>query len=425
MSIFFYISLVIFVSTLILVILKPRNIGIGYSALAGALVSLLLGITTLDDVLIVWHIVWNATFTLISIIILSMVFDDAGFFEYIAIKLAKRSNGSGMRLFVIIILLGAAISAVFANDGTALILTPIVFSLLLRSGLSRKEIIPFIMATGFIADSSSLPFVVSNLVNIVTTSYFSITFLEYAARMLFPDFIAIMASLAFLWLYYRREIPSRIDITNLPSADSVIKDRLIFRMAPWIIALLIFSYSAGSIYNVPVAFISVPVAAVVMIIARRNRIIDTTDIVKKAPWQIVLFSLGMYIVVFGLGREGLTGILASLLILSQAAPGFLSTVIPGFIFAYIAAVMNNMPSVMLGNLAISHVSSPGVLAYANVIGNDIGPKFTPIGSLATLLWLHTLERKHSLRISGKYYMKVGLLVATPVLFITLLSLLIP
>lgn len=425
MNDFFYLSFAIFISTLALVILRPKKIGIGYSALIGAIVSISFGITTIDDVLIVWNIVWNATFTLVSIIILSMVFDDAGFFEYLAIKMAARSKGSGTRLFVIIIILGAAISAVFANDGTALILTPIVFSLLLRSGLSKKQIIPFIMATGFIADSSSIPFVVSNLVNIVTTSYFSITFLQYALKMLLPDGISIMASLVFLWLYYRKEIPKRIPTDNFPPAESVIKDRLIFKLAPWTIILLIAAYSVGSIYRIPVAFVSVPVAAAIMLLARRNAAIDTAMIIRKAPWQIVLFSLGMYIVVFGLGREGLTGMLASVLTATSAAPAPFSTILPGFIFAYIAAVMNNMPSVMLGNLAISHLSSPGILAYANVIGNDIGPKFTPIGSLATLLWLHTLERKHSLRISGRYYMKVGLIVATPVLFLTLLSLLIP
>jgi len=81
-----------------------------------------------------------------------------------------------------------------------------------------------------------------------------------------------------------------------------------------------------------------------------------------------------------------------------------------------------MPSVMIINLAIARFSDPGFLIYANVIGNDIGPKFTPIGSLATLLWLYTLERKSGIKISVPYYMKVGFIVAVPVLFFTLLTL---
>ena len=86
MNFLFYLSLIIFVVTLFLVIKKPRNIGIGYSALFGALLTLIFGISTFGDIITVWDIVWNATFTFISVIIISLILDEAGFFEYIAIK---------------------------------------------------------------------------------------------------------------------------------------------------------------------------------------------------------------------------------------------------------------------------------------------------------------------------------------------------
>ena len=165
MNFMLIVSFIIFLVTLAMVIIRPRNIGIGYSAIAGAVVSLLLGITTIHDVYIVWGIVWNATFTFVAVIIASLIFDEAGFFEYAAVRIARFANGNGLKLFVMIIMLGAGISAVFANDGTALILTPIVYSLLTRAGVDKKHVVPFIMATGFIADSASLPLVVSNLVN--------------------------------------------------------------------------------------------------------------------------------------------------------------------------------------------------------------------------------------------------------------------
>ncbi|MEM0272244.1 MAG: ArsB/NhaD family transporter, partial [Thermoprotei archaeon] len=132
-------------------------------------------------------------------------------------------------------------------------------------------------------------------------------------------------------------------------------------------------------------------------------------------------SLGMYLVVFGLGREGLTEILLTVLRAFSKLGGPFPTLLSGFLFALIAATMNNMPSVMIGNLAVSRFADPGSLIYANVIGNDIGPKFTPIGSLATLLWLYTLERKGGVKISTAYYMKVGLVIAIPVLLVSLLA----
>ncbi len=421
MKFLFYIALIIFITTLILVLKKPKNIGIGYSALIGALITVLLGISTFTDIITVFNIVWNATFTFISVIIISLILDEAGFFEYIAYKLALYAKGNGKKLFVLIILLGSAISAVFANDGTALILTPIVYAILIRSNTPKNKILPFIMATGFIADTSSIPFIVSNLVNLVTAGYFNITFIKYTEIMVFPDIVSIIASIGVLYIFYRKEI-TNYKIDKNMDVNLLIKDKKIFKIAfPMIILLMVFYFLSG-IIKIDIAFIAMPFALFFYIYARINGKIDANHIVKIAPWQIVLFSLGMYIIVFGLSNEGLNAIYIDILkyIISFKDP--FSLIFSGFFFAFNAAVMNNLPSVMVGDLAISGLKNPGLLMYSNIIGNDIGPKFTPIGSLATMLWLYTLERKDAIKISYKYYMKVGLILALPVLFFTLLSL---
>lgn len=422
MSFSLFASLAIFVVTLALVILRPRNLAIGYPASAGAALCLALGVTSISDVYTIWGIVWNATFTFVAIIIISLVLDEAGFFEYLAIKFAKAAHGHGLRLFTIFVLLGAAVSAVFANDGTALILTPIVYALLRRSGVEERHTLPFIVTIGFVADSTSLPFVVSNLVNIVTSSYFGVGFLEYAEVMALPDAVAIVSSLVLLSAYYRRSIPKGYEFRTIGDPQSVIRDPLIFRLAAPSILALVAVYSVGGAYGVPVAFVAVPAAFVLLMLSRLNRTIHTSRILRSAPWHIVVFSLGMYVIVFGLGKEGFTQALALVLGRLSSLPGPLGVILSGYAFALMAAAMNNMPSVMLGNLAISHLADPSRLMYANVIGNDIGPKFTPIGSLATLLWLHTLERKGYTRISVYEYMKVGFVVGVPVLFFSLLTL---
>lgn len=404
-----------------LVIKQPFRLGIGYSALIGAAITILTGITTLHDIEIVWGIVWNATFTFVAIILTSLIFDEVGFFEYLAVKVARFSRGNGKVLFLLIIALGALISAFFANDGTALVLTPIVYALLKRSGVDHGKILPFIMATGFIADTSSLPFVVSNLVNIVTASYFGIPFVSYSLIMMIPDLVAISASMAFLWIFYRKQIVPSFNTDNM-NVDNVVRDPFLFRIAAPFIIILVIGYALGGFLGVPVAFLAVPAVLLLVLLALKSGKIDVMGSIKSAPWQIVLFSLGMYIVVFGLGREGMTSVLAAAVINLQSLPGPLSVLFSGYLFAFIAAAMNNMPSVMLVNLALNHVQGNSMLIYANVIANDIGPKFTTIGSLATLLWLHTLERKKEARISTWYYTKVGLTVGIPVLSLSLLSL---
>ncbi len=421
-SVRFYISAAIFVATLFLVIKKPKNIGIGYSALIGAAASYLLGLINFSSVVAVWDIVWNATFTFIAIILISLVLDEAGVFKYAALRIARMAGGHGRLLFFFIIILGSGISAIFANDGTALILTPIVYEMLTNMNVEKKYVLPFIMATGFIADSASMPLPVSNLVNIVSTTYFHISFLGYARVMILPDIVSIVSSLIILYLFYRKTIISNYDTSSLGEPRDAIRSHLIFNISLPVIIVLIILYSIGGIYDVPIAFISVAVAAFIMIIARTRTDIDTTRIFKEAPWQIVLFSFGMYLVVYGLGLNGLTELMVLLISRIIVLPGPLPYVFSGYLFAFLASSMNNMPSVMIGALSISSIHNANYLIYTNVIGNDIGPKFTPIGSLATLLWLHTLDRKKGIKIGYGYYMKVGFIIALPVLTITLLSL---
>lgn len=406
--------------TLVLVIRRPYRIGIGYSAIIGAALTLLLGITTLTDVEIVWGIVWNATFTLVAIIVLSLIFDEAGFFEYLSVRLLDLAGGSGKKLFVLIIFLGSFVSAFFANDGNVLVLTPIVYSLLRKINADEKVMIPFIMATGFVADSASLPLVVSNLVNIVTASYFSISFLAYSAKMLIPDIVAIGASLFMLWLFYRKFVGFDYKPGSV-KREGIVRDPVIFKIAgPFLIALISL-YAISGLFGIPVALIAVPSVAVIAVVAYLNRKIDVRAALKGAPWQIVLFSLGMYLVVFGMGEQGVTGALTYAISGLKGLPGPLGILSSGFMFAFIAAVMNNMPSVMMIDLSLSHISSSASLIYANVVANDIGPKFTTIGSLATLMWLNVLQRKGMVSISARYYTKVGLIIGLPVLLVTLLS----
>ncbi len=179
---------------------------------------------TLGDIPLVWGIVWNATATFISLIIISLLLDEAGFFQWAALHVARWAKGDGRRLFVFTILLGAGVSALFANDGAALILTPIVVSILLALRFSPASTLAFVMAAGFIADTASLPLVVSNLVNIVSADYFNLGFSEYAAIMVPVNFVAVATTLVVLYWFFRRDIPRHYALDDVMDPRRAVRD---------------------------------------------------------------------------------------------------------------------------------------------------------------------------------------------------------
>lgn len=410
----------LFLITLTFIIWQPKGLQIGTTAIIGALIALLLGIVSISDIWIVTDIVWDATLAFIGIIILSMVLDEIGFFEWCAIKMAKLSKGNGHLMFVYALLLGAFVSALFANDGAALILTPILLAKMRILELNAKSILAFLLAGGFIADSASLPFVFSNLTNIVTANYFSIGFAEYLANMFIPFIVSVIVSILFLWLLLRKDIPKQIDVSLLKDENDVLKHKTLFKFSWLFLALLIVGYFIGDVYGLPVSLFALGGGLIFLAISSYLKTTSATKIIKEAPWQVVWFSIGLYIVVYGLKNAGLTDYL-SLVLQDLAQQGDAIAIVgTGFIAAILSAIMNNMPTVMIMDIALVEVGNQA-LAYANIIGCNLGPKMTPFGSLATLLWLHVLSQK-GVKIGFWQYSKFGLIITPPVLLVVLLAL---
>uniref|UniRef100_UPI004047A5C9 arsenic transporter n=1 Tax=Aliarcobacter sp. TaxID=2321116 RepID=UPI004047A5C9 len=409
----------IFIITLIFVIWQPKGLQIGTTAVIGAIVALLVGVVSLNDVLIVSDIVWDATLAFIGIIILSMVLDEIGFFEWCALKMAKFSNGNGLKMFIYSILLGAFVSALFANDGAALILTPILLAKMRILQLNIKTIVAFLLAGGFISDSASLPFVFSNLTNIVTANYFDIGFAQYFFDMVTPFIVSVIASIAFLWLILRKDIPKTVDITLLKEPKSAIKNMNLFYFSWVFLAILLIGYFVGDIYALPVSLFALGGGLIFLLIATISKAVKPIHIIKEAPWQVVWFSIGLYIVVYGLKNAGLTDYLTIILKDLALRGDTIAVIGTGFIAAFLSAIMNNMPTIMIMDIALSDIGNQGMI-YANIVGCNLGPKMTPFGSLATLLWLHVLSKK-GVKISFAQYSKFGLIITPPVLFIVLLA----
>lgn len=346
-------------------------------------------------------------------------------FRWAALHAAHLSGGNGLKGFTLLVLLGAFVAVLFTNDGSVLVVTPIVWEMARSLRLTPAATLAYLFACGFVADAISTPLTISNLVNILNADYFDISFGAYARAMFVPSLFALAATLAVLLVYFRRHLPQRYDLTLLPAPADAVRDRRLFASGVAIIALIILTFLAGSSLRLPESIVVAAGALLLILVGRRSPVVNLRETFKDAPWHVIFFSLGMYVVVFGLRSAGVVdGLAAAWQPLSEASRAGM-ILAQGWASAALASVMNNLPATVTGMLVVEATTFPAEiqqwLVLANVIGSDIGPKLTPIGSLGTLLWLHELNRRE-VKVSWGQYLRIGIAITPPVLTAALLGL---
>jgi arsenical pump membrane protein len=414
-------ALAVFVATLFLMIKRPRGLRLGYAAGIGAVASLLLGTVSLGQAAQSFLDIWDATLAFLGIIALSVTLDAVGFFRWAALKVVKFARGSGLRLYFYIALLTAAVSILFANDSAVLILTPIVLEIVTCLGINKRGKLAYLFTAGLIADTAAMPLITSNPINILSADYFKYSFIDHLIFMGPVAVATLLSSLLLIYLFFRKQIPKTYDIQ---AADSLTKGKP--AISPSLLKITLVTLIAIDIGYVLTSFGRFPVSLVIcggaiflvmvywVTIKRNSSVIGEKkgiiSLAKEINWDIVLFMLSIFIVVQGLETAGVTNLLASALVEASKLPLALGVFAPSLVVTVGASFMNNWPMTILGLLSIhqSAVTGPVLtsLVFSNIIGNNLGPHFFPLGSLAILMWLEIMRRK-GVNISLKEYLKVG------------------
>jgi arsenical pump membrane protein len=416
-------SLIIFLMTLLLMMKRPRGINLGVAAGIGAIASLLLGTVSVADAVAALGNIWDAALAFVGIVTLSVTLDTMGFFRWAALRIAKLARGNGVRLYFYTALLTAAVSVLFANDSAVLILTPIVMEMVRELKMARNSRVAYLFGAGLIADTAAMPLITSNPVNIVSADYFGYTFVEHMVFMVPVAIVTVLLSLFIVYLFFRKSIPKEY---SSELVDVLVKHE---HKPMWLktsVATLVaidIGYVFASFNGIPVSFIICAGALFLIVLYagtyRREAVykeerVGVRYVLRKVNWDILFFMVSIFLVVQGLRQAGAISLFSGLFAGSLSLPSVLSTLVPSLIVTVSASAMNNWPMTMLGLLSIKDsmmtyglsAQSGTTLIFANIIGNNLGPHFFPLGSLAILMWLGTMKRK-GLTIRYRDYLKVG------------------
>jgi arsenical pump membrane protein len=414
-------AIAVFAVTLFLMVKRPRGLRLGYAAGIGAVASLLLGTVSLGQAAQSFLNIWDAALAFLGIVALSVTLDAMGFFRWAAIRVVKLARGSGLRLYFYIALLTAAVSILFANDSAVLILTPIVLEVVTCLGVNKKGKLAFLFTAGLIADTAAMPLITSNPINILSADYFRYSFLDHLIFMGPVAVAVLLSSLLLIWLFFRKQIPQTY---NVQAADTLTLNKPaispgLLKISLVTLAAIDVAYVLTSLNRFPVAIVicsgTLFLVTVYWFTLRRNGSVNgerkgLVGLTKDINWDIILFMLSIFIVVQGLEAAGVTNLLASALVATSKLPSALGVFGPSMVVTVGASFMNNWPMTILGMLSIHQAAVTGPvltnLVFSNIIGNNLGPHFFPLGSLAILMWLEIMRRR-GVDISIKEYLKVG------------------
>src|SRR5579863_7716203 len=255
-------TITIAIVTLLGIMIRPFRWNEALFALTGAALLLIIGLISPVNAFFTLYKDWNIFFFFLGMMSLSALAETAGMFDWLASQAARLAGGSTRRLFLNTFLLGTMISMILSNDATALILTPIVYTLVTRL---RLPVLPFLFACTFIADTASFLLPVSNPINIIVLSTFRLDLWTFLRLLFLPALVVIGINMLVFFLLYRRKLRGQFDIKRLATAAEAVHHRAYFRYTCGVLLLVALAYIAAAATQIPLSIVALAGAALLLI----------------------------------------------------------------------------------------------------------------------------------------------------------------
>lgn len=421
----------VFVMTMLVIFWRPKGINEAVPASIGAALILLIGIVSQTDILDIISKVSGASITIMATIVMAVILESFGFFHWAAARLASMAKGSGYRLYWYVQLLCFLMTLLFNNDGSILITTPILILLLKNLQLKPKQQIPYLLSGALTATASSAPIGVSNIVNLIALEIVDMSLYMHSAMMFIPATLGLLFMSCLMFIVVKRNLPKRLpDMANeieeayfeknfhplkrvkLSVETKQERTRFMLKILLFVFTMRCLLFVA-SYFSIPIAIVAV-LGSVTLLIWRWHHLrTNPVDILKKTPWHILIFAFSMYVIIYGLHNVGLTAFLVQTLEPIVNHGLFYASFAMGGLVSILSNIFNNHPALMVGTITLTEMGLDPItlktIYLANIIGSDMGSLLLPIGTLASLIWMHIL-RKYKIHVKWKDYLRVSLIV---------------
>jgi len=443
MNVQIWIAVSVFILTMSIIFWRPRGINEAWPATVGAVLILISGIVTRGDIVDIISKIGGASITIISTIVMAITLESFGFFHWTASRLVSLARGSGYRLYWYIQLLCFLMTLLFNNDGSILITTPILIILLKNLRIKPRQQIPYLLSGALIATASSAPIGVSNIVNLIALKIVNMTLYTQTAMMFVPAMLGLLIMSLLMFLLVKNKIPKKLPILFSENEESIVapdfhplkigsqppelkkkRTNFMFKIILFVLLIRCLLFVA-SYFSIPIEFVAVLGSLVLLMFRWYHLGTNPIDLVKKTPWHILVFAFSMYVIIYGLHNVGLTSLLVSAFKPIVGGGLFQASLVMGGLVSILSNIFNNHPALMIGTIALTEMELDTLtlqtIYLANIIGSDIGALLLPIGTLASLIWMHIL-RQNRIKVTWKDYLKITIIVIPITTIVTLVIL---
>ena len=343
---------------------------------------------------------------LAAVLVLARLCDDEGLFRAAGVVMARTTSGNQRRLLAMVFVVAAATTAILSLDATVVLLTPAVLA---TARTLRVPARPHAYATAHLANSASLLLPVSNLTNLLAFGAAGLSFVGFTAVMTLPWLAAVGVEFVLLRGLFAREL------SVVPTRDTVDEDVEVPVFALVVLALTLVGFAVTSLFGLSPALAALAGAVVLGVHGLARGRSTVAGIANALDVPFLAFVLCLGVVVAAVMLNGLDGAMRDVLPTGDTLPALLGIAVAA---ALLSNVVNNLPAVLVLLPLVTSSGPAAVLAV--LIGVNVGPNLTYVGSLANLLWRSVVRR--DIRAGFVEFTRIGLLTTPVTLVIAVLGL---